>query len=74
MWWQMGWVSPGGPFPKELPSPEHAMLETLVKDIVIVVIIMASINYMVRRVESEYAHKRERDIASERIHLWDLPG
>jgi hypothetical protein len=64
MWWQMGWVSPAGPFPYELESPEHHMLETLVKDIIIVVILMAALNYMVKRVDTEY----KRD-ASEKIHL-----
>jgi hypothetical protein len=69
MWWNMGWVSPGGPFPKELESPAHAMLETLVKDIIIVVVIMAAMNYMVRKVEAENVHRRERDHASEKNHL-----
>jgi hypothetical protein len=47
----MGWVNFEGPFPEEPHHPEHAMLETMVRDILFSVFLLAFVQFFGKKLD-----------------------
>lgn len=58
MWWNMGWYSTEN-LPPEIHHPEHKMLETIIKDIVIVIVILLSTSFVAKRLDGKRMTEHE---------------